>query len=358
METFLLVFYVLLALGVSFFCSIAEAVLLSVSDGYIRLLEESGRRAGRMLRRLVRDIDRPLAAILTLNTIAHTMGAAGAGAQAAVVFGSAAVGVFSAVLTLLILVFSEIIPKTLGAHHWRRLAPAMAVGVSGLIILLAPFVRLSEALTRWLTGGQPRAGMSRGEFAALAEGAAQEGHLSEHEIGVVRNMVGLRDICIRELMTPRTVIFSLSEDMRVATYFHKHDRDRYSRIPVYSGDAEHITGFVLRNDLLLAYGRNNGEKTLADYRRDLRALPEGLSALRALEQAVATRCHMLLVVDEYGSTQGILTLEDLMENVLGWQIVDEGDAEIDLRRAARRRGRRRFGRLFGMGGHPRPGEES
>ncbi len=342
----------------SFLCSIAEAVLLSVSDGYIRLLEESGRRAGRMLRGLVRDIDRPLAAILTLNTIAHTMGAAGAGAQAAVVFGSAAVGVFSAVLTLLILVLSEIIPKTLGAHHWRRLAPGMALGVTGLIFILAPFVRLSKALTRWLTGGQSRAGISRGEFAALAEAAAQEGHLSEHEIAVVRNMVRLRDLCIRDVMTPRTIIFSLPEDMRVATYFHKHDRDRYSRIPIYSEDSERVTGFVLRSDLLLAYGRDNGEKSLADYRRHLRAVPEGLSALRALEQAVATRCHMLLVVDEYGSTQGILTLEDLMEAVLGRQIVDEGDAEIDLRREARRRGRRRFGQLFAIRGQRKPRDES
>ena len=350
MDAFLLVLYVLLALGVSFFCSIAEAALLSVSDGFIRLLEDRGRPAGRRLRALTRDIDRPLAAILTLNTIAHTMGAAGAGAQAAVVFGSTAVGIFSAILTLLILVLSEIIPKTLGAHHWRRLAPAMAHGVSGLIVVLAPFVRLSEALTRWLTGGRSRQGPDRGEFAALAEAAAQDGHLSAHEIDVVRNIVGLRERNVRSVMTPRTVVFSLPAQMRVETFFHKHDGERFSRIPVFDGEAEQVTGFVLRSDLLLAYGRGNGDKTLADYRRELRAVPDGLSALRALEQAIATRCHMLLVVDEYGSTEGLVTLEDLMEAVLGHPIVDEGDAAVDLRREARRRGQRRFRGVLGEGG--------
>lgn len=352
MDVFLLVFYVLLALGVSFLCSIAEAVLLSVSDGYIRLLEDAGRRSARLLRALTRDIDRPLAAILTLNTIAHTMGAAGAGAQAAVVFGSAAVGVFSAVLTLLILVLSEIIPKTLGAHHWRRLAPVMAYVLRGLIMALLPFVRLSETLTRWLTGGQPRAGVSRGELAALAELAAQDGQLSSHELQVLRNMVRLRDVPVREVMTPRTVVFALPQAMRVGTFFHKHDGERFSRIPVYEGDAEHVTGFVLRSDLLLAYGRGNAEKALAVYRRALTAIPEGVSALRALELAVARRSHMLLVVDEYGSTEGIVTLEDLMETVLGEEIVDEGDAAVDLRAEARRLGRRRFRRLLGPTGIP------
>lgn len=350
MDTVLLVFYVTLALGVSFLCSISEAVLLSVSDGYIRLLEERGRRAGHMLRALVRDIDRPLAAILTLNTIAHTMGAAGAGAQAAVVFGSAAVGVFSAVLTLLILVLSEIIPKTLGTHHWRRLAPAMAWFVCALIVILTPFVRLSRALTRWLTGGRPREGFNRGEFAALAETAAQDGHLSSHELDVVKNVVLLRERPVSELMTPRTILFSLPEAMRVETFFHKHDAERFSRIPVHSGDADHVTGFVLRSDLLLAYGRGNRDRLLGHYRRELRAVPEGLSGLRALEQAIATRCHMLLVVDEYGSTEGIVTLEDLMESVLGQQIVDEGDIAVDLRHEARRRGRRRLRGKLAQGG--------
>jgi CBS domain containing-hemolysin-like protein len=341
-EVVLLVFYVALALSVSFLCSIAEAVLLSVSDGYIRLLEDNRRRAGPVLRGLVADIDRPLAAILTLNTIAHTMGAAGAGAQAAVVFGSAAVGLFSAVLTLLILVLSEIIPKTLGAHHWRRLAPATAYGVSGLIVLLKPFVHLSRALTRWLTGGRHRQGLSRGEFAALAETIARDGHLSAHELDVVRNVVRLRDRSVRELMTPRTIVFSLPEGMRVETFFHKHDSERFSRIPIYRGDPDQVVGFVLRSDLLLAYGRGNHDRALSHYRRDLRAVPEGLSALHAMEQAIATRCQMLLVVDEYGSTQGIVTLEDLMESVLGHPIVDEGDIAVDLRHEARRRGRRRL----------------
>lgn len=343
MDVTLLIFYVLLALVVSFVCSICEASLLTVSGGHIRILENQGRKSGKLLRRLTDDIDRPLAAILTLNTIAHTMGAAGAGAQAAVIFGSGAVGLFSAVLTLLILVFTEIIPKTLGAHYSRTLAPLMAYFTNAMIWILTPFVWLSERLTRLITGGPRRSGLSRRELAGLAELAAQEGKLSSREVHIVRNLVELHEVPVRAVMTPRTVVFSLPETMTVEAFFHKHDDTRFSRIPVYGDDPEDVTGFVLRSDLLLAYGRGNGDNPLSVYLRELTAVPEGISALRAFEQSIPKRNHMLLVVDEYGSIEGIVTLEDLLETLLGLEIVDEGDRTVDMQLEARRLARKRLG---------------
>ncbi|HYQ71088.1 MAG TPA: CNNM domain-containing protein, partial [Gammaproteobacteria bacterium] len=209
----LLVTYVIIALGFSFLCSIAEAVLLSVNTPYITLLQRKGRKAGELLGRLKADINSSLAAILTLNTIAHTIGAAGAGAQAALVFGNAYVGIASGVLTLLILVFSEIIPKTLGAHYWRQLAPLTAFVLRGLVWLLYPFVKLSELLTRGLVHGPGLKGFNREELAAMAEISAAEGHLGPKEIRILKNLLRLRETRVTAAMTPRTVIFSLPEDL-------------------------------------------------------------------------------------------------------------------------------------------------
>jgi len=270
----LLVIYVLIALGFSFLCSIAEAVILSVTTPHILLMKKQGKPTGALLERLKADINTPLAAILTLNTIAHTVGAAGAGAQAVKVFGNAYVGVASAILTLLILVFSEIIPKTLGAHYWRQLAPVTAHALRGLIWLLYPFVKLSALLTSGLTHGPGLRGFNREELALMADLSHAEGQLGPQERRILKNLLRLRENRVTDAMTPRTVIFSVPEEMTVAAFFDAHNGSRFSRIPLHRDERGELEGFVLRDDLLLAQAHGDTEKPLSDYRRELAALPE------------------------------------------------------------------------------------
>jgi len=334
----LLVIYVLIALGFSFLCSIAEAVILSVTRPYISLLEREGHRSGRVLRRLKEDINAPLAAILTLNTVAHTVGAAGAGAQAAAVFGSHYLGIASAILTLLILVFSEIIPKTLGAVYWRQLAPATAYVLRYLVLLLKPFVWLSEWLTRGLAHGPTLTGFSREEFAVMAEIGEAEGQLERHESSILHNLFfTLRDHTVREVMTPRTVVFSLSEAMSVGDAYEQVEKSRFSRIPVYEqDDPDLVVGFVLKQDLLQAYARGVRDDTLRSLRRDLLMLPETAAIYQVFHKMLARRVQITAVVDEYGSLEGVVTLEDILETLLGEEIVDEADKTPDRQALAKR----------------------
>lgn len=337
----LLLTYISIALIFSFFCSIAEAVILSVTSAHIALLEKKGKKSGKRLRRLKSDINKPLAAILTLNTIAHTVGAAGAGAQAANVFGNSYVGVASAVLTLLILVFSEIIPKTLGAHYWRQLAPLTAHSLKILVLIFYPFVILSELLTKGLTHGPTLTGLSRSEFSAMAELSVKEGQLEELESTVVKNLLRLRHTPISDAITPRTVVFSLPEALQVGEFFQKYDQVRFSRIPIYAQTRDEVTGFVLRSDLLLAQARGNSNKQLKTYSRELPVLLATMTLARAFDEFMRRRAHIILAVDEYGGIKGLLTQEDLLETLLGLEIVDEGDEDIDMQQLARRLWRRR-----------------
>jgi CBS domain containing-hemolysin-like protein len=341
----LLIVYVLIALGFSFLCSVAEAVILSITHPYISVLEGEGNRAAPILREMKRDINDPLAAILTLNTTAHTIGAAGAGAQAAVVFGSGSVGVASAILTFMILVFSEIIPKTLGANYWRQLAPVTAYTLRFLIWILYPFVVMSAMLTRLLSHESHHGHFRKEEFTAMAKAGVEEGKLDLHESLILKNLFLLKETQVADVMTPRTVVFSLDEQLLVREYFDKHHSSRFSRIPVYKSDRDHVSGFVLRSDLLLSHARGNSENNLEVYRREMPALPDNSSLQAAFEQFIEKRGHIMLVVDEYGSMEGILTLEDILETILGIEIVDEGDTIDDMRKLARRLWRKRAIRM-------------
>lgn len=332
----LLVTYVLIALVFSFLCSIAEAVILSVTSAYVAILENENNPAGRLLRELKDDINKPLAAILTLNTIAHTIGAAGAGAQASVVFGSGSVGIASAVLTLLILIFSEIIPKTLGATYWRALAPATAQGLRVLIWLLYPFVKLSALITGDMAEGPRLSGFSRREFSAMADLSASEGQLGEQEAEMLQSLLRLRSTRVREALTPRTVVFSLPEDMTVADWLDRHADAGFSRVPLYVDDKDEVTGFVLRGDLLLAHARGESDKPLRAFRRAMETIVDSLTLAQAMREFRRVRVHIMLVVDEYGDFEGILTLEDAIETLLGLEIVDEADKAEDMQDVARR----------------------
>lgn len=339
----LLVFYLLLAINVSFFCSIAEAVLLSVRPSYIAVLEHKGKSSGKVLKGLRDNLDRPLAAILTANTIAHTVGAAGVGAQATFVFGSEYLGITSAVLTLLILVFSEIIPKTLGAIYWQQLAPVMGVLISWLTTLLYPFVWFSEKLTRLLSrSGVSAFTFSRDEMTAMAKIGKEEGLLDVKELKIVTNLMKLHRLSVRDIMTPRPVIFSVPEDMTVQDFFTAHSEKPFSRIPVYAQNVDDIKGYVLKNDLLVAQARDDFSRKLSEFRRDFLIVPDRLMASDLYDRLMYERSHIALVVDEYGTVQGLVTLEDVVETLIGLEITDESDKVEDMQALAHKRWRERM----------------
>ncbi|WJG07792.1 CNNM domain-containing protein [Aliiglaciecola sp. LCG003] len=343
----LLFIYVFIALGFSFLCSVAEAVILSISSAHISVSMKKGEKSGQILHDLTADINKPLSAILTLNTIAHTMGAAGAGAQAAVVFGDAYLGVASAILTFLILVFSEIIPKTLGATFWRQLAPATAYFLKYLVIVLYPFVKMSNKLTSGFTEDSPLKGLSRGELHAMAELSQQEGQLDHQQANILQSLLSLDDLRVKDAMTHRTVVFKVSENMTVEAFYHKYASEVFSRIPIYEdNESEKISGFVMKSDLLLAQARGNGDKPLSAYRKDMIALLASTPLSETISHFITTRAHMLLVIDEYGGMEGILTMEDLLESLLGFEIVDEKDKNISMKKVAKLMWKRRERMLF------------
>ena len=251
-------------------------------------------------------------------------------------FGSEWLGVASAVLTLLILVFSEIIPKTLGAVYWRQLAPAVAWLLHGLVIALYPFVKLSGLLTSRLDTAPTLRGFSRHEFRVMAELGEREGELEARERQILKNLLRLRELKVEFAMTPRTVMYTADGGQSVADYFAAHGREPFSRVPLHDGDRERIAGFLLRVDLLQAMANGEGQRPLTDFRRELLTIPDSISLLQAYDQLIEQRAHISLIVNEYGTVRGLLTLEDVLETLLGLDIVDEGDRQGSMQRHARR----------------------
>ncbi len=333
----LLVFFVVLAIGVSFLCSILEAVLLSITPSFVETVEQDRPVVGKKLRQLRADIERPLAAILSLNTISHTVGATGAGAQAALVFDDFGVGVFSAVLTLAILILSEIIPKTLGATYWRALTPFTVRVLPVLIAAQLPLVWMSQAITRLLTPGKGNAEVSREEITALASAGQREGVVEEDETRVVTNLLRLPHIEAKEVMTPRTVIEHAAAKATVASTVVGRDAFVHSRLLVTGESIDEVSGFALTRDLLVAALREEGERQVADFVRALPRVPETMDLDALLDLLLDQDAHIALVEDDYGGTAGLVTMEDVIETLLGSEIVDEHDEAADLRRVARLR---------------------
>ncbi|MBK5911007.1 hemolysin [Rhodothalassium salexigens] len=342
----LLLLYLAVALGFSFFCSIAEAVLLSVRPAYVASLEEKGAAGSKALARLRDNLDRPLAAILTLNTIAHTVGAAGVGAEAAAVFGSGYVGVTSAVLTFLILVFSEIIPKTLGATYWPQLAPVMAPMIEALVVLLWPFVWMSRLITRLLArGGESAFTFSRDELKSMAEIGAREGHIDTKELRIVTNLMRLHRLSVRDIMTPRPVMVMVPEGMSVRAFFEAHADVPFSRLAVYGDNRDDVTGYVMKDDLLIAQAADEFERRLAEFKRGFPTIPDQSSVSEVFERLVRERWHIAFVLDEYGTVQGLVTLEDVVETLIGLEITDEHDTVENMQALAHDRWRSRVSAL-------------
>jgi len=340
----LLLFYVSLALGVSFLCSIMEAVLLSISASFVAKMEQERPRLGARLKYLKVNIDQPLAAILSLNTIAHTVGAAGAGAQAASIFGDAYIGIISAILTLLILVLSEIIPKTLGAAYWRQLTPFVATSLKITTLLMWPLVKMAELLTRLMTRNKPKTSVHRDEFIALAELGSREGIFHKYESRVLQNLFLLRDIRTKDIMTPRTVVYALAASLTAEQAMADNGLLRFSRIPVWGSDLDDVKGFVLKSDVLQAC-REKPETVLNDLCRPIVVVLDKLSLHDLFEKMMNESAHIALVVDEYGGTEGVVTMEDLIETLLGLEIVDESDTVEDMQESARKQWQRRAKRV-------------
>lgn len=339
----LLLLYGLFAVGTSFICSMLEAALLSVPDGYVEALARRGSRASTSLRGMKENIDRPLAAILTVNTIANTAGAAGVGAQAAVVFGGAATGIATGVMTLAILFISEIIPKTIGAAHCRGLAGFTAYATRLMVILCLPLVVVIELITRRLSREDERDAVSRVEVEGTLRLAHATGALGLHEHELIANVLALPDTRLSEVLTPRTVMFALPEEMTVDDVIARHSPLSFSRIPVYNGLPDYVTGYVQRFEIYRASVDGRGDETLARLRRPLRFLPELATVGSTLKQMLALDEHIAIVVDEYATTEGLVTLEDLIETLLGAEIIDETDSVTDLQDLARRKAARNDG---------------
>ena len=327
--------YLLMALAISFLCSLLEAVLLSVPRSYVAVLVEQGRPAGKRLERMKTEVDRPLAAILTLNTFAHTLGAVGVGAEAALLWGDAWVGVVSFVVTLLILMFSEIIPKTLGAVHAKGLAPSAAWIIQGLMVVLRPIVALCESVAKVLARAHremPK--ISRDEIRSLAGLALGEGAIDRNESRVIRNLIALREVSVEQVMTPRTVVFTLQADQTVEQVT-RGEPPRFARIPVVGTSLDDVKGQIHRHQLFTALGGGRGDVTLSELARPLHVVP-GLAKLSSvLQDFIERQEHMFLVVDEFGGSVGIVTLEDALEALLGVEITDETDLVADMQALAR-----------------------
>jgi CBS domain containing-hemolysin-like protein len=329
----LLVAYFLLAIGVSFLCSLLEAVILSVTHSQIGMLVKTNPKQGKMLQKLKDDINRPLAAILTLNTISHTLGAAGMGAQVLYLYGSGAVAIASAVLTFCILVFSEILPKTIGAYFCRSLAIPSAYLIRFLMVIAFPFVWLSNTLSKSISSKEDK--VSREEIAAMAEMGEDEGSIDEQESDIIENLFRLKEIQIEDILTPRSVIYAFEDTQTVGKIMDSTEDIIFSRIPVFNDNIDNIIGMVYKDNLLETMADDYFEKTMSELIEPVEQVYEKESVETVLNKFIKNRSHMFIVKDEFGGTTGIITLEDCIETLLGVEIMDESDEVADMRKLAK-----------------------
>jgi len=360
----LLLFYAFISILFSFLCSILEAVLLSVTPTFVNLKKQEGKKFANTLEELKQDVDKPLIAILTLNTVAHTVGAILVGVQAEVayveLFGSnpefmgfpfseeAMVGVVSTIMTLLILIASEIIPKTIGATYWKQLASFSTTTLRILVLILkyTGILWVLQLFTR-LIGKKGAHGsvLSREDFSAMAEIAEEEGVVEESESKVIRNLLSFDEIQAKDIMTPRTVLKTAPESMLIREFVEQNPQLRFSRIPVYGESPDHITGYVLKDQVLEGLIDKKGEEPLSSLRREIQVTDRSTPLPQLFNTFLTNREHMALVVDEYGSVSGLVTMEDVIETLLGLEIMDESDNVEDLQQLARKNWESRAKRL-------------
>ena len=329
----LLFIYFFLAVVVSFCCSVMEAVMLSISSVYVRAAIKKNKAYGNLLKSLKNQVNRPLSAILTLNTFANMVGAAGVGAQVHTLYGSSYVTVASIILTLVILIVSEIIPKTIGANYWRTLAPGIAYLVGGLIFALYPSVWFSEKLNRILLRKKITS-VTREDMIVTAEIGVSEGTIGQKESRIIKNLLMLDTLKVSEIMTPRGVILAFDKKTNIKQAMEKNQPLRFSRVPVYEGSLDQVVGFIHRYKILEAYSQDLFNISLEEYMKPIHSIPDQISVAAALDQLIKRKEHIFIAVDSYGVLTGLVTLEDTIETLLGVEIVDEFDSVADMRQYA------------------------
>ena len=338
-----LVLAVALAVCFSAMCSLFEAVLYSVPIGHVEAMAEGGQKTGRILRSLRERVDRPISAILSLNTIANTAGAAWAGAAFVVVFDDERLWLFSAAFTLAILLFSEVIPKTAGVVYSRGLAGPVARPLLAMVWIFRPLIWLTGQVTRLIARGQTSPGVSEEELLVMARLGHKEGAIDADEAAVIENILGLKEKTVRDIMTPRTVVSSLAVSSTLRQVRDSTQSLNHTRVPVYDAGADDVVGTVHRQDLLAAMAEGQWDRTLEEMMRPVDFVSDRLAAGRLLRRLLETRQHLVMVIDEFGGLAGLVTLEDVLEEILGTEIVDEFDAAVDMRELAHRRRRQSLG---------------
>lgn len=339
-----LFFYFFLALGVSFLCSLLESIILSITHSHVAVLAKTGSKSSRLLENMKENINKPLAAILTVNTVANVVGAAGVGAQAMKLFGSEWVAILSGLLTLCILIFSEIIPKTLGTVYWRPLAGPAVYMIRGLIYLTYPFVFLSNYFSKIFASENHQQKVSRQEVVAMAEMGEDEGSIREKESDIIENLLNLNDVVAEDVMTPRSVVFALQKDSTVGDVVEEHTPIAFSRIPIFDKDMDDILGFIHRYDLVNKQAEDQFHIKMKDILEPIHTVKQEDSIASILDEFVRRRQQIFMVIDEFGTTTGLITLEDAIETLLGVEIVDEHDSVVDMRKLATEKFRSKRGK--------------
>lgn len=334
----LILLYFLGALSLSFLCSVLEAVLLSTPMSYISMRENQGSKTATLMKQYKNNVDRPVGAILSLNTIAHTIGSAGVGAESIKIFGEQYFGLISAILTLLILVLSEIIPKTIGASYWRSLAMPSTRIIRVLILITYPLVLLSELITKVFTPRGNQASMSREEVSAMVDVGTTEGIFRESESKLIKSCIALSGVKARQIMTPSIVVESACQDLTVKDFQAKQSWS-FSRIPVYAGDKDYITGYVLKDAVLKLLSEDQFHVKLSDLKRPILTFREEESVFQIWEKMLEKREHISVIIDEYGGLRGLVTMEDIIETMTGVEIVDKDDVAVDMQALAKEKSR-------------------
>jgi len=313
--------------------------LLTTPVSFINIKEEQGVKSAKILKRLKQNIDKPLAAILSLNTVAHTVGAAGVGSQAVIVFGEAYFGLISAILTILILVLSEILPKSIGAHYWRSIAMSSGRIIQGMIYITYPLVILSALMTKLISRrSKDEQTVSREEISAMVDIGTEEGTFEDTEKKIIQNLIKLRSVRASDVMTPRVVVATASEEITIGEFYKNKIYLHYSRIPVYSGDnKEDITGFIYRQEVFEHLAKDNFDLKLLEIKKPILVAPNVQPLTVLWEKLLSQKAHIALIVDEYGGFEGVVTMEDIIETILGLEIMDDRDVVADLQQFARDR---------------------
>ena len=330
----LLFVYIGLTVGVSFLCSVAESTILSLNMSHINVIKKEKETVGNLLEKLKKDLDVSISSILIFNTVANTLGAAAIGAEAAKIFGMHWVFYVSIALTLAILFFSEIIPKTIGAVYYKQLAPAIAYLIRLFIFVSYPLIYITLFVTKKISKNSNHQNITREELLETTLLVEDGGHIDEKESDVIENVLSLSKSKVRDILTPRSVVFAIEKNMTIKEILKTEGIKKFSRVPVYDGSIDNIIGDVLSKQFFRK-AIEDQEAKIEDLIRPIFAINENIPVSYALDLFIKRKEHIFLVTDSYGQTEGIVTLEDCIETLLGLEIMDESDTTEDMRKLAK-----------------------